>query len=201
MAFKRRLTAGWHLTDGILNTFPIGAPQDALSAAMEAGFAPDPLKGMNLTRAEWVYNRRWAYHSNFETPLEDDQRVWLLFQRLCGAGQVLVNGGLAGSFQGGEAMVEVTGLLAPEQNELTVRFEAPGLTLPADNPMPLLGILGDVWLLTGNFMRLDRTVSRGRGTALSVAHEMEVFQPGKFAFSYTASLDGALWRQWTFEEA
>ena len=200
MAFKRRLTAGWHLTDGVLNTFPIGAARDALSAAVAAGFAPDPLRGMNLMGAEWVYNRRWAYHSHFDTPAEDDEHVWLLFERLCGAGEVWVNGGRAAAFEGGEALVEVTALLAPEQNELTVRFDAPGLTLPSDNPMPPLGILGDVWLVTGNFMRLERTVSRGQGAALGVTHQLTTFAAGKYVFSYTASLDGARWRQWTFEE-
>ena len=107
MALKRTLTAGWHLSDGILNTFPIGAARDVLTAAAEASFAPNPLRGMNLMAAEWVYNRRWRYESHFDAPTEDDQRVWLLFERLCGAGEVAVNGRRAASFSGGEALIEV----------------------------------------------------------------------------------------------
>ena len=201
MALKRTLTAGWLLSDGILNAFPIGEPRDVLTAATEALFAPDPLVGMNLTRAEWVYNRRWRYASRFDTPLEDDERVWLLFQRLCGAGEVLVNGRLAGCFTGGETLIEVTELLAPAENELTVRFEAPGLRLPAENPMPLLGIAGPVCLLTGNGLSLDHLRSRARGKALAVDQELTVCTAGKYMFMYTASQDGALWRRWAFEEA
>ena len=91
MALKRTLTAGWHLSDGILNTFPLGESRDVLTAAAEASFAPNPLRGMNLMAAEWVYNRRWRYESHFDAPTEDDQQVWLLFERLCGAGEVVVN--------------------------------------------------------------------------------------------------------------
>ena len=65
MAFKRRLDVSWTLSDGILDAFPIGGQTDALSAAVEAGYAPDPLIGMNLTACEWVYNRRWTYRCAF----------------------------------------------------------------------------------------------------------------------------------------
>ncbi len=200
MALKRTLTAGWHLSDGILNTFPIGAARDVLTAAAEASFAPDPLKGMNLMAAEWVYNRRWRYESHFDAPTEDDQRVWLLFERLCGAGEVAVNGRRAASFSGGEALVEVTDYLVPGENELAVCFEAPGLRLPAENPMPLLGLAGDVWLLTGNFLALERTRSRSHGRTVAVEHRLTAFAAGKYVFSYVASRDSELARRWTFEE-
>ena len=200
MALKRKLTAGWYLSDGILNTFPIGDARDALSAAVEAGFAPDPLRGMNLMKAEWVYNRRWTYSSHFDAPLEDDERVWLLFERLCGAGEVWVNGGRAAAFEGGETLAEVTQLIGAGENELTVRFEAPHLRLPSEDPMPLLGMVGNVWLLTGNFLSLERLRSRAKGTALTVDLDLADCRAGRYLFAYTASLDGALWRRWRFEE-
>ena len=200
MALKRTLTAGWHLSDGILNPFPIGEARDVLTAATEALFAPNPFEGMNLMRAEWVYNRQWRYESRFDAPLEDDERVWLLFDRLCGAGEVFVNGRLAGRFSGGEALLEVTGLIAAGENELAVCFEAPGLRLPAANPMPLLGVAGPVSLVTGNGLSLERVRSRARGAALVVDHELTVYAAGKYVFTYVASQDGALWRRWAFEE-
>ena len=105
MAFKRRLDVSWTLSDGILDAFPIGERTDALSAAVEAGYAPDPLIGMNLTACEWVYNRRWTYRCAFETPAEGDERVYLIFDNLCGRGTALVNGQIAGRFKGGEFML------------------------------------------------------------------------------------------------
>ena len=72
MAFKRRLDVSWTLSDGILDAFPIGAQTDVLSAVVEAGHAPDPLIGTNLTACEWVYSRRWTYRCAIETPTEGE---------------------------------------------------------------------------------------------------------------------------------
>ena len=200
MALKRALTAGWLLSDGILNTFPIGDPCDALTAVTEAHFAPDPFEGMNLMGAEWVYNRRWRYESHFDAPKEDDERVWLLFERLSGAGKVLVNGRPAGRFTGGEALIEVTEQLVPGENELSVCFEAPGLRLPAENPMPLLGLTGPVSLLTGNGLSLESLTSRPGDGKLAIDLALNVFAAGRYTFAYVASQDGALRRRWRFEE-
>ena len=142
MAFKRRLDVSWTLSDGILDAFPIGGQTDALSAAVEAGYAPDPLIGTNLTACEWVYNRRWTYRCAFETPTEGDERVYLIFDNLCGRGTALVNGQIAGRFKGGEFMLPVSGLIREEgMNALELRFEPMYRALPGDNPMPKLGQL------------------------------------------------------------
>lgn len=190
MAFKKKLTAGWHLTDGILNTFPIGDQADVLSAVVKARLAPDPLRGMDLMKAEWIYNRSWVYSSYFPTPTEEDERVSLFFESLSGRGEVFVNGCSAGSFEGGEAYVDITALVEGEDNELTVRFQAPGLSMPADNPMPLVGITGPVWLITGNYVTLERVTSRTVGQSVVVDYDITAHTGGKYTFSYIVSLDG-----------
>jgi len=192
MAFKKKLTAGWHLSDGILNTFPIGNLTDVMSAVVKAGYAPDPLSGLNLMKGEWIYGRRWEYISHFDTPTEGDERVSLFFERMAGWGEVFVNGQRAGAFESGEAYLDITGLIAGAQNELSVRFQAPGLSLPADNPMPVLGIAGPVWLATGNYITLEHTVSRTVGATAVIEHDITAHTAGKFSFIYTVSQNGAL---------
>ena len=192
MALRKKLTEGWQLTDGILNTFPIGEAEDVLSAAVKARFATDPLIGLNLMKDEWVYNRAWTYSTVFETPTEEDERTYLVFEHLAGKGEVFVNGRRAASFEGGEARVDITAMTASEHNELSVRFQAPGLMLPAGNPMPKLGILGDVWLETGNYITLERVSSRTDGKTMTVEHDITAHTAGKYTFTYTVSLDGAL---------
>ena len=164
MAFKRRLDVSWTLSDGILDAFPIGGQTDALSAVVEAGHAPDPLIGMNLTACEWVYNRRWTYRCAFETPAEGDERVYLIFDNLCGRGTALVNGQIAGRFKGGEFMLPVSGLIREEgMNALELRFEPMYRALPGDNPMPALGVAGGVWLKTVSGLTLEKIHGGGFG--------------------------------------
>ena len=141
-------------------------------------------------KAEWIYNRSWVYSSYFPTPTEEDERVSLFFESLSGRGEVFVNGCSAGSFEGGEAYVDITALVEGEDNELTVRFQAPGLSMPADNPMPLVGITGPVWLITGNYVTLERVTSRTVGQSVVVDYDITAHTGGKYTFSYIVSLDG-----------
>ena len=200
MALKKKLDDGWYLSDGILNPFPVGEATDVMSAAVKAGYAPDPLKGLNLMKGEWIYNRAWTYSTVFETPPEEDERVFLFFERLTGQGEVFVNGRRAGSFGSGEARVDVTALIACEHNELRLRFQAPGLLLPAENPMPLLGLAGPAWIITGNFVTLERVVSRTDGRMMTVEHDITAHTAGKYTFTYTVSQDGLLINRESYTE-
>lgn len=201
MAFKRRLDVSWTLSDGILDAFPIGGQTDALSAAVEAGYAPDPLIGMNLTACEWVYNRRWTYRCAFETPAEGDERVYLIFDNLCGRGTALVNGQIAGRFKGGEFMLPVSGLIREEGvNALELRFEPMYRALPGDNPMPKLGVAGGVWLKAVSGLTLEKSMAAVSGHEAAFTHTIDVHTPGTYSFVYTASLDGELVLKKEFHE-
>ena len=193
MAFKRRLDVSWTLSDGILDAFPIGAQTDALSAVVEAGHAPDPLIGTNLTACEWVYSRRWTYRCAFETPTEGDERVYLIFDNLCGRGAALVNGHMAGRFKGGEFMLPVSGLIHDEgMNTLELRFEPIYRSLPGDNPMPALGVTGGVWMKAVSGLTLEKSMAAVSGHEAAFTHTIDVHTPGTYSFVYTASLDGEL---------
>lgn len=201
MAFKRRLDASWMLTDGILPPFPVGGVQDVLSAVTAAGYAPDPFKGLNLAACEWVYSRRWTYSSAFETPQEGEERVYLLFERLCGRGEVLVNGCLAGRFKGGETLLDITGQLAEEgENRLEVRFEPLYRAVPGDCPMPQLGLGGGVWMKAVSALTLERSQSSVEGHTARFEHAVNVHVPGVYTFVYTLSLDGELIKRQEFSE-
>ncbi len=191
MAFKRRLDVSWTLSDGILDAFPIGDCTDVLSAAVEAGYAPDSLLGTNLTACEWVYNRRWTYRCAFESPTEGDERVYLIFDNLCGRGTALVNGQIAGHFKGGNVMLPVSGLICDEgMNALELRFEPMYRALPGDNPMPKLGVMDGVWLKAVSGLTLERSSSAVSSHEAAFTHTIDVHTPGVYSFVYTASLDG-----------
>ncbi len=193
MAFKRRLDLSWTLTDGILDPFPVGGARDIASAVVAAGYAADPLVGMNLAAIEWIYSRRWIYLSAFETPQEGEERVYLLFEHLFGRGEVWVNGVMAGRFKGGEVMLDVSGLIAESgDNELKVCFEPVYRALPGDNPMPMLGLGEGVWLkaISGLTMAHGKAVVSGETARFEYA--LNVHVPGLYTFKYTVSLDGEL---------
>lgn len=201
MAFKRRLDVSWMLTDGILPPFPAGSAQDVLSAVTDAGHAPDPLIGLNLMACEWIYSRRWTYSGTFETPHEGEERYYILFEQLYGRGEVLVNGQLVGRFKGGEAVLDVTGQLAEEgENRLEVRFEPLYRALPGDNPMPLIGLGGSLWMKAVSALTLDKSLARTDGDTAVFEHAINVHVPGVYEFVYTVSLDGALIKRQAFSE-
>ena len=60
MAFYRKLTEGWRLSDGILTESMLAEPCGVYEALREAGHIPDAAQGMNALACEWIAGREWT---------------------------------------------------------------------------------------------------------------------------------------------
>ena len=77
MAFYRKLTEGWRLTDGILPETLMEKPMCVYEALREAGRVPDAEMGLNAMECEWIAAREWTYSLLLDAPEEDDERVYI----------------------------------------------------------------------------------------------------------------------------
>ena len=198
MAFEKILTGTWFLTDGIIDPLPIASPAPVAEALLSADIIADPLRGTNVLSCEWIYSRSWAYSTRFDTPREGDEKVFLRFDRLWGKAEVLVNGKSAGVCEGG-ASCEITRLLEPESNALSLRFEPMARRIPGD-VLPPLGMEGNVCLVTGNGLSvIDVNCSLDKcGVIVDV--RLDVTAAGRYVFEYTGFSQEEAAEVWRFEE-
>ena len=68
MAFYKKLTEGWRLTDGILPESLMEQPMSVYDALREAGRLPDAEKGLQAMACEWIAAREWIYSLRFDAP-------------------------------------------------------------------------------------------------------------------------------------
>ncbi|MBR3688511.1 MAG: hypothetical protein IKL85_05490, partial [Lentisphaeria bacterium] len=109
MAFYKKLTEGWRLTDGILPESLLEQPMGVYEALREAGRLPDAEQGLNALACEWIAAREWTYSLLLDEMEEDDERVYVEITKAAGAGKAFLNGELIGEFQSGAVRLELTG--------------------------------------------------------------------------------------------
>ncbi|MFC2089818.1 sugar-binding domain-containing protein [Bacteroidota bacterium] len=112
----------------------VPVPMD-LNKAMEAiGLIDDPNISTNSLKARWIGQQYWCYYRTFDVdPTMLEKRNWLVFDRLDYAARIYLNGKKIGSHQNAytPCRIDVSGLLLPGKNTLTVGIES-GHYLSAD---------------------------------------------------------------------
>lgn len=180
MATSKMLTEGWTLSCPLFKPILLEEPCDVISALRTDGLLhAQPRADLGVLWEQWPGLYPWSYETHFDAP-EEDERVFLLFERLLGACEVFLNGKSVGKSTGGEAYMDVTAALCEGDNCLNVRFD----------PMPggRQGIAGPVRLRTATYVTLKRVRfdESPRGLRASVALSAHV--AGRFTFHYTLSL-------------
>jgi len=195
MAFYRKLTEGWRLTDGILPESLLEQPMGVYEALREAGRLPDAEKGLNAMVCEWIAAREWVYSLRFDAPGEDDERIYVELPKAAGAGSAFLNGGPLGAFESGAVRLELTGALTAEHdNLLEIRFAPISYTRPVNKrPVPEIGLLCAPVLRAVNFAAIERMAvsSRMEGDTgvISISMTLTAHTAGKYTFRYSLSLD------------
>lgn len=205
MAYYRKLTEGWRLTDGILNDCLLAEPCDVVAALTEVGHLKNPEKGMNALSCEWIYLRNWTYTVSFDAPEGDDERCLIEFGRLCGEGSVFLNSELQGTFVSGSARFDLTGSLRPGENRLTVCFDARLHERPAFcSPLPAIGIMEAPMIRMTNCVTVEQvnlsSLMEGEAGIIECGINLNAHVSGKYIFHYAVSLDGGMVQKQDIEE-
>jgi beta-mannosidase len=118
--------------EGLDDTGWIGVdvPGDVHTALISAGRIEDPFYDRNENKCAWVEDREWWYRTTFwrpEEPLQDDERLRLVFHGLDTFATVWLNGEELGGHQNmfREAVFDVGASLRPGENTLAVLFDRP----------------------------------------------------------------------------
>ena len=195
MAFYRKLTEGWKLTDGILPETFMEKPVGVYEALREAGRVPDAEMGLNAMECEWIGLREWTYSLLLDAPGEDDERVLIELPKCAGTGKAYLNGEMIGLLYSGAVRLDMTGSMQEGENLLELKF-APRFHVRPDRtgPLPEIGLMCAPVLRTVNFALIERmsVASRmdGRDGIISVEMEVNAFAGGKYLFAYGVMLDG-----------
>ncbi len=195
MAFYKKVTEGWKLTDGILSESLLAEPCGVYEALREAGRLPDAETGINAMLCEWIAARRWTYSVNIDTPEEDDERVILELPKVCGSGRAYANGEEIGSFTSGAVRLELTGYMKSEgANELKLCFE-PALYARPENthPVPQIGIMCAPILRAVNYITVEKVSlssrMEGEDGIICAQFALTAHVSGKYTFRYALSID------------
>ena len=195
MAFYKKLTEGWRLSDGILTESVLAEPCGVYEALREAGHISDAAQGMNALSCEWIAGREWTYSLNFETPEEDDERILLELPCVSGAGEAYLNGEKIAEFEEGAVRLDLTGAIHAEgENELHIRF-APKLHVrPAMGVIPKIGLMCAPILRAVNFATVENVSlssrTEGEDGVITARFTLTAHVSGKYLFRYAVSLDG-----------
>ena len=196
MAFKRNLSEGWRLTDGILPETLMEKPSGVYEALRDAGRLPDAEEGMNALSCEWIQARKWTYSLMLEAPGEDDERVFLELPKVSGRGEVFLNGEAVGDFESGYVRLELTGALnQDEENRIEICFEPALHARPGrKSPVPQIGLMAAPAIRTINYAAVEGTklISFMDGKTGVICAEMTVqaYTAGRYTFRYALSVDG-----------
>ena len=196
MAFYRKLTEGWRLTDGILPESLMEKPMNVYDALREAGRIPDAEMSMNAMECEWIGLREWTYSLRLETPGEDDERVYIELPKCSGTGKAYLNGEMIGALYSGAVRLDATGAMKDEgENLLELKLNPRHHVRPGMNrPLPATGLLCAPVMRTVNFALVERmnVCSRmdGRDGVIEIELHIDAFTGGKYLFAYGVMLDG-----------
>ncbi|MBQ2954994.1 MAG: hypothetical protein IJE08_00885 [Clostridia bacterium] len=190
MAFYRKLTEGWKLTDGILPEMEMDRPVGVYEALRENGIVRDANIGMNAMACEWISARRWVYSLTLEAPDEGDDRTYIELPKVIGRGEAAVNGETVAAFESGAARIDLTGKLTEGENKLEISFE-PELYLRPQNALPVAqtGLRCAPVLRTANYVTVE-TVSLtsrtdGEDGVIRAEFNLNVHSEGKYTFRYS----------------
>ncbi len=206
MAFYRKLTEGWRLTDGILPESLLEQPMGVYEALREAGRLPDAEKGLNAMACEWIAAREWTYSLLLDAPEEDDERIYVELPKAAGAGSACLNGELIGAFESGAVRLELTGAMREGvSNLLEIRFAPRSHVRPERmRPVPEIGLMCPPVLRAVNFavvenISLSSRTGGDRGV-ISAEITLTAHTAGKYTFRYGLSLDGEPAGKYEFTE-
>lgn len=205
MAFYRKLTEGWRLTDGILPETLMEKPMCIYEALREAGRVPDAEMGLNAMECEWIAAREWTYSLLLDAPEEDDERVYIELPKACGTGRAYLNGEEIGSLYSGAVRLELTGAMQEGENLLELKFAPRVHVRPArTRPLPETGLVCAPVMRTINYALIERmSVSSrmdGRDGIIGIEMEVNAFAGGKYLFAYGVILDGEAVGRFEFSE-
>ena len=158
MAFYKKLTEGWRLTDGILPESLMEKPMNVYNALREAGRIPDAEMSLNAMECEWIGLREWTYSLLLDTPGEDDERVYIELPRCSGTGKAYMNGEMIGSLYSGAVRLDATGAMKDEgENLLELKFSPRHHVRPGmQRPLPETGLLCAPVMRTVNFALVEQ---------------------------------------------
>ncbi len=185
MAMTRRLGDGWTLTDGIMDPFLLSRPMEVTQALQIQGVLQGAVGGSELRMQEWTRLRTFTYACKFDAPEEDDELASLHFPLLAGNGWIKLNGHICWRFEGTGVHFPIPGNMKERDNLLEVSFE------PDPDGLPR-GIIGDVFLRTGNYLYLNSARFSGHGQTIQCQLRVSAFTSGKYVFKYTIALDDNL---------
>lgn len=195
MAFYKKLTEGWRLSDGILPESLMEKPMSVYEALRDAGRVPDAEMSLNAMECEWIAAREWTYSLLLDAPEEDDERVYIELPKIWGTGKAYLNGEEIGSLHSGSVRLDLTGAMKEGENLIELRF-APGYHVRPDmiRPLPETGLACAPVLRTVNFALVEQMSisSRRDGKDGIIEAELSVnaFTGGKYLFTYGVMLDG-----------
>ncbi len=206
MAFYKKLTEGWRLSDGILPESLLEKPMNVYDALREAGRVPDAEMSLNAMECEWICAREWTYSLLLDAPGEDDERVYLEIPGCAGTGKAYLNGEMVGSLYSGAVRLELTGAVREEgSNLLELKFLPRYSPRPMMvRPLPVLGLLCAPVLRTVNFALVEQmnVTSRmdGRDGIIEIELQVNAHTGGKYLFEYGVMLDGEAAGRFEFAE-
>ena len=206
MAFYKKLTEGWRLTDGILPESLMEKPMSVYDALREAGRIPDAEMSLNAMECEWIGLREWTYSLLLDAPGEDDERVYIELPKCSGSGKVYMNGEMIGSLYSGAVRLDATGAMKDEgENLLELKFSPRHHVRPGMNrPLPTTGLMCAPVMRTVNFALVEQmnVSSRmdGRDGIIDIELHIDAFSGGKYHFSYGVMLDGETVGKFEFTE-
>lgn len=196
MAFYRKLSEGWRLSDGILPECLLEQPTDVYRALRADGRLPDAGRGLNAPGCEWIAAREWTYSLLLDAPGEDDERVYVELPKAAGSGRAYLNGEPIGRFESGAVRLELTGALREQgENRLEICFEPTLYERPKKRrPVPCIGLCCAPVLRAVNFVTIETTAvsSRlhGEDGIVTVETALTAHTAGKYVFRYALALDG-----------
>ena len=206
MAFYRKLTEGWRLTDGILPESLMEKPMNVYDALREAGRIPDAEMSLNAMECEWISLREWTYSLLLDTPGEDDERVYIELPKCAGTGKAYLNGEMIGTLYSGAVRLDATGAMKDEgENRLELKFHPRHHARPGmSRPLPETGLPCAPVMRTVNFALVERmnVSSRmdGRDGIIEIELHIDAFTGGKYLFAYGVMLDGETVGRFEFPE-
>ncbi|WP_433204559.1 glycoside hydrolase family 2 protein [Dactylosporangium sp. CS-047395] len=124
MSELRPLHSGWTVRSSELGPFPAEVPGCVHTDLLAAGAIPDPFLDANEEELHWIGKTPWVYSTSFDAVAGD--RVDLVADGLDTVATVTLNGVEVGrtANQHRGYRWDVTSLLRPAGNELTVRFDS-----------------------------------------------------------------------------
>ena len=206
MAFYKKLTEGWRLTDGILPESLMERPMNVYDALREAGRIPDAEMSLNAMECEWISLREWTYSLLLDAPGEDDERVYIELPKCSGTGKAYMNGEMIGSLYSGAVRLDATGAMKDEgENLLELKFNPRHHVRPGmQRPLTETGLLCAPVMRTVNFALAEQmNVSArmdGRDGIIEIELHIDAFTGGKYLFAYGVMLDGETVGRFEFTE-